>query len=348
MRIGAIPENLIERILMKLGALPAPLLDTQIAYSLARTVMLGVKAGIFEALASGALTAEEVSKGCETHPGATRKLLNALVGAGYLRSTGTAYSLATVARKWLMSSSAPSLRDKLLLQFREWEFVAYYDEFLKTGKPLDIHQTLSEEDWDVYQRGMRSLAGVSAPEVAGRTPVPSGARDMLDIGGSHGFYSVALCRRHTALRAVILDLPEAVAMAEKILAKEGMGSRVTHRAGNALAEDLGSEAWDVVFTAQLVHHFDETANRALARRVARALRPGGIFVIQEIIRPQSPDKAGQVGALLDLYFAATSEAGTWSVEEMADWQRQAGLVARKPMWLRSLPGSAQQVGVKPA
>ena len=98
--------------------------------------------------------------------------------------------------------------------------------------------------------------------------------------------------------------------------------RVVHRAGNAVVDDLGTEAWDVIFVGQLVHYFDEATNRELARRAARALRPGGMFVIQEAIRPTSPKKAGQAGALLDLYFALTSQAGAWSYDEMADWQRE--------------------------
>ena len=306
MKLAVIPENLFERVLIRLGLVPVPLVDTQVAYTLARTIMTAVQADVFEALASGPLTAADVSERCRTHPRATKALLNALVGVDYLSSHGEAYELAPVARKWLLASSAPSLRDKLLMQVREWDFVAHYDEFLKTGKPLNIHETLSPEDWEVYQRGMRSLAGVSAAEVARRTPVPRGAQAMLDVGGSHGYYSVALCRRHPALRAVIVDLPQAVDYAERILASEGMGERVSYRSGDVLTEDLGHEAWDVVLVAQLVHHFDEATNRELARRIARALRRGGIFVVQEMIRPASPQKAGQVGGLLDLYFAATS------------------------------------------
>jgi hypothetical protein len=78
-----------------------------------------------------------------------------------------------------------------------------------------------------------------------------------------------------------------------------------------------------------------------------ALRPGGVFVIQEVVRPVSPNQAGQVGALLDLYFALTSEAGTWSYEEMAAWQRQAGLEPKKTIRFRTLPGVGQQAAVKP-
>jgi hypothetical protein len=56
-----------------------------------------------------------------------------------------------------------------------------------------------------------------------------------------------------------------------------------------------------------------------------------------MLRPPSPKEAGRTGALLDRYFAATSEAGTWAGEEIAGWQEKAGLVPQKPIWLRSLP-----------
>jgi protein-L-isoaspartate O-methyltransferase len=284
-KIGTIAENLLERILLAARVLPTPVFDTQMAMLLARTIMIGVKLGVFEVLTSGALTSNEVAARCETHPSATKKLLNALVGAGYLRAVGEGYALAPVTRKWLLKKSRQSLGDKLLFQFMEWDFISHYEEFVRSGKPLKVHETMSDEQWDVYQRGMRSVAGIWASEVAKATPVPKSARDMLDIGGSHGYYSVVLCRRYPEIRAVVLELPEAVAHAAPILAEEGMGDRVVLRAGDAFSDNLGTEAWDLVFIALVVHHFDEAANRELTRNVARALRPGGVFVIQEIFRP---------------------------------------------------------------
>jgi 2-polyprenyl-3-methyl-5-hydroxy-6-metoxy-1,4-benzoquinol methylase len=169
---------------------------------------------------------------------------------------------------------------------------------------------------------------------------------MLDIGGSHGFISAAMCRRHSALKAVVLDLPQAVTHAAPILAREHMGDRVTHRGGDALVEDLGEQAWDFVYVSQLLHHFDEPTNRTFVQRVARSLKPGGVFVVLEMIRPGSPDAAGQVGALLDLYFALTSQAGTWSIEQIAGWQQAAGLRPRKPIRLRTVPGAVEVVAVR--
>ncbi len=347
MKIGTLPENLLERIALMAGAVPTPFIDT-FCFVLARTIMAATKLGIFEALRAEPRSAAAVAQHCGTHPHATRKLLDTLVSAAYLQLEGEHYALAPIARKWLLKDQPQSLHDVVLLRFVDWQWLTHLEDFIVTGQPLDIHRDMPPDHWELYQRGMRSLASAAVAEMVRRTPVPKGARDMLDIGGSHGYYSVALCRRYPGLRAVILDLPSAVEHAAPILAQEGMGDRVVHRAGNVLTDDLGSEAYDLVLMAQLVHHFDEPTNRALVRRIATALRPGGYLVIQEAIRRQSPTEGGQAGALLDLYFALTSESGTWSFAEMASWQRDAGLIPRKPIRFRMLPGVGEQVAVKPA
>ncbi|HEY0552667.1 MAG TPA: class I SAM-dependent methyltransferase [Thermoanaerobaculia bacterium] len=350
MKLGGIPQSPVEVMATLLGLLPQPLLETQIAMLLARTIMEGSRLGVFAALKGQPLTAEEIAARCGAQPQALAKLLNALAGCQYLHyevdHDAARYSLATVARKWLIPHAPQSLHDKMLMQFFEWDSFAHLPEFLRTGKPLDLHGSLSSDDWGLYQRGMRATSSTWAPEVGKRTPVPKGAKDMLDIGGSHGLLSAAICRRHPGLRSVVLDLPEALEHAAPLLAGEKMGDRVVHRAGNALTDDLGTEAWDLVFVSSLVHHFDDATNRALAQRIARSLRPGGIFVIQEHFRPATPQQAGQIGALLDLFFALTSQAGTWSFEEMAGWQREAGLKPLKPIKFVTAPGNGQQSAVR--
>jgi SAM-dependent methyltransferase len=346
MKLGVIPENLLERLLLAIKLVPTPIFDTQVAFMLARTVMAGTRLGIFEALASGPLTAAEIAAPCKTDLSATIKLLNALVGAGYLRIKKDRYCLTPVARKWLLKESPQSIYNKMMFHYTEWEWTSNYEDYVRTGKPLQIHDMLSDEAWGVYQRGMRSIVGFQAREVVWRTPMPKDARAMLDIGGSHGYFSVAFCRRYPALHAVVLDVPEAIKHAAPILAKEGMGERVVHRIGNALTDDLGIDAWDLVFISQLVHHFDDATNRDLVQRAARALRPGGILAIQDALLP-SAGKDTALALLADLYMANTSQSGSKSLQEIADWQRAAGLVPRRPIRFRSLPGFGQQSALKP-
>src|SRR5579872_4942679 len=114
MRLGAVAENLLERLMLALGVVPTPVLDTMVALLLSRTVMAGTRLGIFEALEPGALPAEQVAAVCGTDVRATEKLLFALAGAGYLRADGPCYQLAPMARRWLLASSSRSMRDAVL------------------------------------------------------------------------------------------------------------------------------------------------------------------------------------------------------------------------------------------
>lgn len=344
MKLGAHPETFLERLALGLNWGPKPLADTQLAFLLARIIMAAVRAGLFEALAGGDRTAQEVAQARGTDPRATAKTLDALLAHGYLRFRDGRYGLNALSRKWLLAESPHTVVHKLDFQEIEWRWTEGVDQWLFDGAARHMHRSLSPEEWRRYQWGMRDVATAPAREVARRAPLIRGARTLLDIGGSHGFFSVELCRRHADLRATILELPEAIPTAAEILAREGLGDRVSHRPGSALEDDLGADAYDAVLVANLIHHFDDVQNSALTAKVARALRPGGVLMILDAIRIASPAEAGRpdrrLGTVLDVYFALTSTSGTWSVEAVQNWHRESGLIPRRPIWLKTMPGAA--------
>lgn len=373
-----------------MGRIPTPLVDTHLAFAFARTLMVAVRVGVFEALADGERSASDVAARCATAEIPTARLLHALVGMGYLRpGRADRIALTRSSRRWLTRASPDEVLDKVLFGFDEWRFVEGYEAYVREGRSIDMHASLGDEPpdppagparpppplstlgeprgdaatatavsfpaptpttaWVRYQRGLRAIAGVSAAEVARRTPVPRGARRMLDIGGAHGRFAAAILRRHPALSAEVLELAPAVAASADLLAAEGMGERLRHRVGDALVDHLGEGDVDVVFASQFNHHLDPQANARLALRVARALRPGGVYVIQDVARPADARDArrARLGALLDLYFGATSDAGTYTVASMRAWQAAAGLRPLPTRWLRTLPGLVQQAAVRP-
>lgn len=329
MRYGVIAENALERAALASGMFPTPMLEPYGA-AFGRALMVATRLGIFDVLAAAPLGAAVLARRCEIDARACEKLINLLVGMRYLKTTSDGrYRLTKLARRWVLSGQSGSVRDMVLMKFLEWEWFEGIEAFVRTGEPLDVHASMSPNDWGLYQRGMRAQAGLAGRWLARALPLPPGATTMLDIGGSHGHFSAELCRRHPGLSSVVLELPEAVEQAAALLAAEGMGDRVIHRAGNALSDDLGTEAYDLILATSVVHHFDADANRALAERCARALRPGGIYVIGDLMRPESPSKASAQDLFYDLYFALTSRSGLWSTDEMAEWQRAAGLEPRR-------------------
>jgi SAM-dependent methyltransferase len=303
---------------------------------------------MFDAIGSESRSADAVASACGTDQRATEQLLNLLVTMRYLRFDDSGYRLTKGTARWMLRDSPEGIRDLVLMKRLEWRWIDGLEAYLRSGTPVDVHETMSADDWSAYQRGMRAQANVAGPRLTRFVPVPKGAREMLDIGGSHGFFSVLLCRRQPGLRATVLDLPEAVEQAAPILEREGMGERVVLRAGDALIDDLGQAAFDLVLMFSLVHHFDEATNRSLVVRAAAALRPGGRMVILEALRPR-PGRGGQLGAFFDLYFGMTSESGTWTLDEMAAWQVAAGLRPRsQPFALRFVKDIGMAVADKPA
>jgi len=317
------------------------------APAFARAVVLATEHGVFEALAAGPSSSDAVAATCHLDPHATKKLMDLLMAMRYLKTGSGVYRLARHTRRWLLADRPRSLRDAVLMERVEWHWIEGLDSFVRDGRSIEVHDGLSSDDWARYQRGMRALAGMLAPLLVRAVPVPKGARSMLDVGGSHGYFSVSLCRRHPDLRATVFDLPSAIAPSAALLEAEGMGDRVVMRAGDALTDDLGNSLHDLVLLCNVVHHFDDEGNRTLAEKSARALRPGGVMVIAEFFR-RDRGRADQWAAFFDLYFALSNQVGTWTLGEIASWQRVAGLVPRKPIRLRLARGFGLQVADKPS
>jgi SAM-dependent methyltransferase len=345
MKIGAIPENVLERVALATGLAGVPVIDTLLAAALARTLMVASKVGIFAALADGPRSASAVAVACSTDVAATTVLLEALVGCDYLRRDGDRFALGGVARNWLVPTSGHSLHDHMLLMETVWHWLEHYEQFVRTGRARDVHLELDEAGWALYQRGMRSLAMLSIDEFGLRTPVPRHATALLDIGGSHGAYAARLCRRHPRLFATVLDLPEATKHCEELVRAEGLGARLQQREGDARTADLGHDCWDVVLVSNLVHHFDDETNHELLARIARSLRSGGVVVVQEPMSAGPPED-NQIGALGALYFAMLSASATWTTKDIARWQRAAGLKPKRAMRFATVPSLGQQSAVK--
>lgn len=331
-------ENPLEWMALKMNMAPTPLVDTQIAFNVARAIMAAADLGIYEAMGKNSKTPEEIAAACNTNAHGTTQLLNCLVGAGYLKWSDGKYSLKQKYHKWLLKESESNLVAKLRFQLIEWNWMAMLEEYVRTGNTLQLHSSVNEHEWKLYQEAMRDLSISAAKDLAAKIPLPKNATTMLDIGGSHGLYSIELCKKYPNLKSTILELPGAVEAASAIAKRYDTTGRVSYAEGNALNDDLGSEIYDLVMINNVVHHFTPEQNMALAKKIATALKPGGIYAIGEFIRSDKPGEGGVIAAASGLYFSVISESGNWSANEMESWQKNAGLKIEKPVTTISLPG----------
>lgn len=328
----------MEWLAAQLNLIPTPLMDTQFAIIQARAIMAAAELNIFEAIDKDSKTYQQIADLCKTHPEATKKLLDCLTGMGYLTWRQDKYALKPKLYKWLLTEYPSNLIGKLRFLISEWNWMAKLEDYVRTGKPMDMHAVITASEWGNYQDSMRDLSVNTAKELARKIKLPKNANTVLDIGGSHGLYATELCKKYPSLSCTILELSGAVDRASAIAAEQGFTDRVKYQAGNALTDDLGEQQYDLVMINNVVHHFTVEENLKLAQKVARALKPGGIYAVGEFIRGNKPGEGGAVASGIGLYFSLTSESGTWSIEEINAWQQNAGLKTHKPISLRTLPG----------
>jgi tRNA (cmo5U34)-methyltransferase len=110
---------------------------------------------------------------------------------------------------------------------------------------------------------------------------------VLDLGTGTGETLLRVLVRHPGATAVGIDEGEAM-----------LGAAATRLAGRAvdlrvadLAGPLPDGPFDLVVSALAVHHLDGPAKAALFARVAAVLRPGGRFVLGDVVVPVDPADA---------------------------------------------------------
>ncbi|XWW47639.1 class I SAM-dependent methyltransferase [Fibrella sp. USSR17] len=353
MQLKISADNPLEWVALRANMVPVPLLHAQIMPVISKAVLEAADKGVFDAVADGNDTTDDIAVACGLNPKATGELMGLLTALGYFTYLSGSFTLTKMARKWTLRHEPESVYGMLLFNNRVvWPWLDKLGTYLQTGEGIHYHDHLDAQQWNYYQQAMVAASGSEAKEFGQRTPVPKAVKAgapacMLDIGGSHGQHSVALCKRYAGLSSTIIDLPAAIEQAAPLLARLGMGDRVKHQPGNALTDNFGEAQYDIVLMSSLAHHFTPDQNRDVAKRVARALKPGGIYIVNEFIRPETGAAPELVGSSTDLFYGLTSTAGNYSISEIQDWQRDAGLRKPRVITYRTLPGRAMVIGTKP-
>lgn len=347
MQLTISPENPLEWLALQANIAPIPLLHVQVMPVLAKAVLEAADKGVFEAAKTGPQTLDNLVTALNLNRKALGELMGLLTAMGYFTFKNNRFALTRMARRFALKNDPFSVYGMMIFNNRVvWEWMNHLGHYLETGQGVQYHETLSTDQWRYYQEAMVAASNTEAREFGRRAPIPKSATRMLDIGGSHGQHSVALCQKRPALTSIILDLPQAIEQAAPLLARQGLGDRVRHQPGNALTENFGEAEFDIVLLSSLAHHFTSEQNQLVANKVAKALRPGGLFIINEFIRPVLGAKPELIGSSTDLFYGLSSTAGNYSRAEIQEWQQRAGLKPYKVVNYLTMPGRAMVIAKK--
>jgi tRNA (cmo5U34)-methyltransferase len=110
------------------------------------------------------------------------------------------------------------------------------------------------------------------------------ARTILELGTGTGETARRVLQLHPDADFVGIDESDAMLDEARRVLPASAGLRPSR-----LQDPLPDGPFDLVFSCLTVHHLDGAGKKDLFRRVRRALRPGGRFVLADVVVPESSE-----------------------------------------------------------
>lgn len=249
-------------------------------------IAIGHRTGLFGAMKGvGALSSDDLAARAGLNERYVREWLGAMATAGivlidrasskYLLPAAHGAFLGTDAAHGSMSSYFQylsvlgSVETQIVDCFRNGGGLSYgdYDRF---------HECMAE---DSYQNVVAALEDAILPLAPGLVARLEAGVDVADVGCGLGKAMIRLAALYPNSRFTGYDLcADTVLLAEIEAAERGLGNVRFERADATMLEGAG--LFDLIFTFDAIH--DQAHPAAVLGHIRRLLKPGGIYLMQEI------------------------------------------------------------------
>jgi hypothetical protein len=306
-------------------------------------VRSAVELKIPDLLASGPMSAEQLSKATHINAGRLRRVLRGLAALGVLvehedgRFTNT--EVGELFREGVHGSRRPMALMLVPESYRAW---GHFMETLRTGVTGhslahggSLWETLAR-DPDFAARFNQAMASNS--EEFAQFVATSGGFDgvalIVDVGGGTGALTAGILRAHPHLRGIVCDLPAGLAETPQYVAGRGVADRCS-----IVETDFFKSVpsgGDVYLLKQIIHDWDEKDAAAILSVCRRAMNPGARIIIIERILPSrvSEDPSHLNPVMTDLQMMVQLGAQERTLEEYQQLLTGAGF-----RYTRLVPGA---------
>lgn len=318
-------------------------------YRAAQVLITCTQLGVFGQLAQGAQTAEALAAVLQMDSSALARLLNAAVALGLLIKENGQYKNGPLAVTCLVEGSPFHLGNLVGREGAFYQRWSYLPDAVRSGQRPEANiRDEGQRNWVLdFELALYDLARAFGPAIAEALALPEERQiRVLDVGGGHGGYSMALARRYPNVQTTVFELPAAAAVARQLIAEVGLSERVAVQEGDFQQERLG-EGYDLVLLFGVLVSETEEGKVALLRKTYGALVPGGQVAIRGFWLDD--DRAGPLQpTLFSLHMLLSTDAGDISaLSEMSSWVQEVGFQKPRALTLPEWIGSDIVVANKP-
>jgi ubiquinone/menaquinone biosynthesis C-methylase UbiE len=287
---------------------------------------------VFTAISKGNKTVESIARALNTTGRSLERLLDSLVGMGYLTRRGSQYGLTPVSDMFLVRTKHTymgSMATETRMTMPQWMQLA---DVIRSGKPASAINT--NEGREFFPELVKSIfpltygGALSFVRSLPKAKLKKISR-VLDVAAGSGAWSLPFAQAIPNVRVTAVDYPEVTAITREYAKNFGLAARYDYLEGDLRQIDFGQGEYDVVILGHIIHTEGEKWGKALIAKSYKALKPGGTLVIAEMI-PRD-DRTGPVFPLLFglMMTIVTEEGDVFTMAQYKQWLKQAGFKSVK-------------------
>ena len=292
-------------------------------YKVSHILLTAIEKGVFTRF-SESKSAKELAEEMGTDLRATEKFLNVLVTLGLLTKSDKKYANTVDAETFLVEGKTHYIGNFVRITVGSNLLLSYLDEALKNGGSL---QERSEE----YTFDEVQILGHAEGALCHELPiifdtlkdVPEfvNAKRILDLGGAHGVYSMALAQKNPMSAVTLFDLLHVVEIAKKFIDQHGMKDRIKLMSGDFNTDDIGN-GYDLVFVSHVF--YQKKGIESVLDKIYDSLNENGAVILNHWIINENRTSP-RISVLFDLYISIMNrDYHCYTVNEYTHLLEEAG------------------------
>jgi acetylserotonin N-methyltransferase len=302
-------------------------------FATTQMILTADELGVFNALADGPRTTEEIARSVGAPADSLERLLNAACAYALLRKHEGGYMLTELSREHLVKG-APAYMGGFFGHLRNelYALWAHLPSAVREAKPqwqklpgmnaAGPFEAMYKDEAGVrcFMDAMFAATYPSACEFAHRFDF-SQFKHIVDVGGASGAFFSAVLAKYTGTRGTIFDLPPVGPVALETMKRFNLQDRVAFAGGDFFKDAL--PAGDMYVLGYILHDWDTEQGTQLLKKIYDALPKGGAVFICETL--YNSDKTGPAYAgWSDLNMLVATTGRERTPAEYEAWLRQIG------------------------
>lgn len=303
------------------------LFDLVAGFAYSQTLLASVEADLFALLEKGPASIADIARHCSLpHQGAER-LIRAAAGIGLAEEVEPG--------RWMLGKHGAALQANhgaiAMIRHHRLLYADLADPLaLLRANRAETTQLSRFWSYDAEHTSDKAaeysaLMAASHAMVAEQTFASydfSKHNAVLDVGGGHGAFAMALAERTRGVRIGIFDFPAVLDGTEAALRKQDMQDRISLHPGDFFQSAL-PRGYDCITLNRILHDHDDEAALAILKATRKALPANGRLLIAE---PMAGSRGAE--AMGDTYFGlylwAMNAGKPRTIDSIGNMLREAG------------------------